>query len=72
MLLAVAAVVAVPVVLKTVGLGNVADLLLRLLRWPVILVALAALLACIYRWLLLGFGVVVGPSRHQACDKGAE
>ncbi len=56
-LLALAAVVAVPVVLKTVGLGDVADLLLRLLRWPVMLIALAALLACIYRF---------GPSREKA------
>ena len=24
------------------------------------------------RWLLLGSGVVTGPSRHQACDEGAE
>jgi len=23
-------------------------------------------------WLLLGSGVVTGPSRNQACDKGAE
>jgi len=57
-LLAMAAVVAVPVVLNVVGLGSVADLLLRLLRWPVLLVALAALLACIYRF---------GPSREKAC-----
>lgn len=56
-LLAMAAVVAVPVVLNVVGLGAVADLLLRLLRWPVLLVALAALLACIYRF---------GPSREKA------
>jgi len=56
-LLAMAAVVVVPVVLGFMGLGGVADLLLRLLRWPVLLVALAALLACIYRF---------GPSREQA------
>ena len=56
-LLAMAAVVAVPVVLNLVGLGSVADLLLRLLRWPLLLVALAALLACIYRF---------GPSREKA------
>ena len=56
-LLAMAAVVAVPVVLNVIGLGWVADLLLRLLRWPVLLVALAALLACIYRF---------GPSREKA------
>ncbi len=56
-LLAMAAVVAVPVVLNVVGLGSVADLLLRLLRWPVLFIALAALLACIYRF---------GPSREKA------
>ncbi len=56
-LLAMAAVVAVPIVLNLVGLGGIADLLLRLLRWPLLLVALAALLACIYRF---------GPSRERA------
>ncbi len=56
-LLALAAVVAVPVVLNVVGLGGVADLLLRILRWPLMLVALSALLACIYRF---------GPSRERA------
>ena len=56
-LLALTAVVAVPVVLGFVGLGGVADPLLRLLRWPLLLVALAVLLACIYRF---------GPSRERA------
>ena len=56
-LLALTAVVAVPVVLNFVGLGGVADPLLRILRWPLMLVALAALLACIYRF---------GPSRERA------
>lgn len=56
-LVAMAAVVAVPVVLNLVGLGWIVDLLLRLLRWPVLLLALAALLACIYRF---------GPSREKA------
>ena len=56
-LLAMAAVVAVPVALNLVGLGSVADVALRFLRWPVLLVALAALLACIYRF---------GPSRERA------
>jgi membrane protein len=56
-LIAMAAVVAVPIVLNFMGLGGAADLLLRLLRWPVLLVAVAALLACIYR---------VGPSRERA------
>ena len=56
-LLAMAAVVAVPIVLETVGLSGVADFLLKFLRWPVLLLALAALLACIYRF---------GPSREKA------
>jgi membrane protein len=56
-LLAMAAVVVVPIVLNFVGLGGVGSLLLRILRWPVLLVALAALLACIYRF---------GPSREKA------
>lgn len=56
-LLAMAAVVALPVLLDFVGLGWITDLLLRVLRWPVLLVALAALLACIYRF---------GPSREKA------
>lgn len=56
-LLAMAAVVAVPIVLKTIGLGGTAEFLLRFLRWPVLLFALAALLACVYRF---------GPSRERA------
>ena len=56
-LLALAAVVAVPVVLGFVGLGGIADLLLRVLRWPLMLAAIAVLLACIYRF---------GPSRERA------
>ncbi len=33
-----------------------------------------AMMACQdnLKWLLLGSGVVTGPSRHQACDEGAE
>ncbi len=56
-LLAMAAVIVVPIVLNLVGLGGVGGLLLRILRWPALLVALAALLACIYRF---------GPSRERA------
>lgn len=55
-LLAMAAVVAVPIVLNFVGLGGVVDVLLRLLRWPLLLVAVALLLAAIYRF---------GPSRER-------
>lgn len=56
-LLALAGVVAAPILLASIGLGGIADLLLRVLRWPLMLVALAALLACIYRF---------GPSRERA------
>jgi membrane protein len=57
MLLAMAAVLVLPVVLNFVGLGPMADLLLRILRWPLLLLAVIFLLACIYRF---------GPSREQA------
>ncbi len=56
-LLAMAAVVALPIALGFIGLGGTADLLVRVLRWPLLLAALAALLACIYRF---------GPSRERA------
>ncbi len=55
--IALVAVVAVPVALNFVGLGGIGTLLLRILRWPAVLVVLAALLAVLYR---------VGPSRERA------
>ena len=54
---ALVAVVAVPVALNFVGLGGIGTLLLRVLRWPAVLVVLAALLSLIYRF---------GPSRQRA------
>ncbi|MBD0273314.1 MAG: YihY/virulence factor BrkB family protein, partial [Acetobacteraceae bacterium] len=48
-LLAMGAVVVLPVVLKFVGLGDTAETLLSLARWPVMLVVVALFLACIYR-----------------------
>jgi membrane protein len=54
-LLALAAIVIVPVVLNYVGLSGFADLLVRVLRWPAMFVVLALALACIYRF---------GPSRE--------
>lgn len=54
-LLALGAVVIVPVVLNFLQLPDLTDLLLRILRWPVIFVVLALALACIYRF---------GPSRQ--------
>jgi membrane protein len=56
-ILALSAVVALPAVLGSIGLGSTADTLLDLLRWPVMLLAIAFLLAFIYRY---------GPSRAKA------
>ena len=56
-IVAIAAVIAVPIVLNVVGLGGVASTLLSLLRWPLLLVFVALLLACLYR---------IGPSRQRA------
>lgn len=53
-LLALGAVVVVPVVLNYLGLSHFADLLVRVARWPAMFVVLALALACIYRF---------GPSR---------
>lgn len=54
-LTALGAVVVVPVVLTFVGLSNIADLLVRVVRWPAMLVIMALGLAIIYRF---------GPSRE--------
>ena len=54
--LAMAAVVVLPAALAVVGLGNVVELLLRLLRWPLLLGMIALLLALIYRY---------GPDRER-------
>jgi membrane protein len=56
-LLAIGTMIALPVVLEFVGLGGTADFLLRLGRWPLMLVVIAALLACLFRY---------GPSRNTA------
>jgi membrane protein len=54
-LLAIAAVVVLPVALNYIGLPDRTDLLLRVGRWPGLFVALTLSLAFIYRY---------GPSRH--------
>lgn len=54
-LVALGAVVIVPVALKFVGLSNAADLLVRIARWPAMFVVVALALALIYRF---------GPSRE--------
>jgi membrane protein len=56
-LLAIGSIVALPIVLATVGLGSVADAVLRIGRWPVLVVALLLGLALLYRY---------GPSRRSA------
>lgn len=55
--LALAAVVAIPAILTFVGLGSVIDFILRFARWPVLLAAIGLFLALIYRF---------GPSREAA------
>jgi len=54
---AVIGVVVVPLVLKFVGMPTITGWLLAILRWPVLLVTIAASLALIYRY---------GPSRKDA------
>jgi membrane protein len=54
-LIALGAVVAVPVILNYVWLSNIAELVIRWARWPVLFVAVALALACVYRF---------GPSRE--------
>ncbi len=56
-LLAMAAVVVLPIALNFVGLGHTTETLLSLARWPVMLVVVALFLACIYRF---------GPDRDRA------
>jgi membrane protein len=56
-LLALGAIVVVPVVLNFVGLGGLTERLVDLLRWPLLLVTAALWLSLIYRF---------GPSRTEA------
>jgi membrane protein len=56
-ILAITAVVVLPTVLSFVGLGATTDVLLSVLRWPVLLLALGLFLALVYRY---------GPSRRTA------
>lgn len=55
-LIALGAIVVVPIVLTYVGLSSVADTLLRIGRWPAIFVCVALALALIYRY---------GPDRER-------
>lgn len=54
---AIGAVVAVPIVLASIGLGSLAEALMQWLRWPLLAAALLFTLAVIYRY---------GPSRRRA------
>jgi membrane protein len=56
-IVALLAVIAVPVILNFVGLSRVTEMLLNVLRWPFMLVVLTVALALIYRY---------GPSRNKA------
>jgi membrane protein len=57
LVLAMVGVVVLPIALKFIGLDGVLDNVLRLARWPVLLLAVGFFLACLYRY---------GPSREQA------
>ena len=56
-LVAIDAVVVLPLILNYAGLGNVSETLLRIVRWPVLLVLIIIGLAVLYRF---------GPSRREA------
>ncbi len=56
LLAAIAAVVVIPLVLSWVGLGGLTEMLIRVLRWPALLVLVLFGLAILYRF---------GPSRRQ-------
>lgn len=56
-IVALAMVVAVPIVLNFIGLGSESGMLLSLARWPVMFLVLSAALTVIYRY---------GPSRNRA------
>ena len=56
-LLAIGSVVALPIVLSTIGLGALTDALFRIGRWPVLVMTMLVGLAALYRF---------GPSRRSA------
>lgn len=57
LLMAIAAIVVLPIVLGFVGLGQAAEATLRILRWPVLLLIIITGISLIYRY---------GPSRARA------
>jgi membrane protein len=56
-LLAIAAIVVLPLILSPIGLGTLTETLTRIARWPVLLVVLLSCLAVLYRY---------GPDRRAA------
>jgi len=56
-IVAITAVIVLPTVLNYVGLGATTNILLRLLRWPLLLLGIGLFLALVYRY---------GPSRRKA------
>ncbi len=56
-ILALGSVVVLPIVLSFLGLSAVTDILIKLARWPVMMLVIGALLAVLYRY---------GPSRREA------
>jgi membrane protein len=56
-LLAMAAIVVVPIVLSYIGLGGATEILFRVLRWPLLVAVIVVGLAFVYRY---------GPSRREA------
>lgn len=57
LLVALGAVIVLPILLNFLGLGGMGDLLLRIARWPLLALVLLFALACLYRY---------GPSRDKA------
>jgi membrane protein len=57
MLLAITGVVVLPIALNTIGLGAFGESLMRISRWPALLLVIIVGLACLYRY---------GPSRDEA------
>ena len=57
LLLAIAAVIVLPLILSSVGLGGLTETLTRIVRWPVLLLVLLFGLALLYRY---------GPDRRAA------
>jgi membrane protein len=56
LLIAIGSVVVLPLVLARVGLGDMTELLMRILRWPALFLVVITGLALLYRW---------GPSRTE-------